>query len=284
MNSIFKYLKSKLHVLLFLLLEILCIISISRFNTYQSSFYYSNTRKVSAKIHETNSAIFDYFGLYKKNEALYNENLELRKKLKSNYVVESKKMFEVNDTVFKQRYKYFPAQVITNSTGRQNNYITLNRGSSSGIEKNMGVFCPEGVVGIIVEVSDNYSIAASVLNTQSFKIGNPKILELNYAKGSVIWNGKDPNYLSLEEINKYESLKVGHHVVTSLYSGKFPENIPIGIVESIKSKPSETFFEVKLRTAVNFGKIQTVYIVIDLFKDEIEKLERELMKKNPDAK
>lgn len=284
MNSIFKYLKSKLHVLLFLLLEILCIIAIFRFNTYQSSFYYSNTRKLSAGLHETNSAVFDYFGLYNKNQALYNENLELRRKLKSNYVVESKKMFEQNDTVFKQRYKYYPAQVITNSTNRQNNYITLNRGISSGIEKGMGVFCPEGVVGTIIEVSDNYSIAASVLNTQSFKIGTPKIVELNYAKGTVVWNGKDPNYLSLEEINKYESLKIGYHIVTSMYSKNFPENIPIGVVEAIRSKSSETFFEVKVRSAVNFGKIQTVYIVIDLFKEEIEKLEAELQKNTPSVK
>ncbi len=283
MNSIFKYLKSKFHVLLFLLLEILCVVSIFKFNTYQSSFYYSNTRKLSTQLHEANSSVYDYFGLYKKNQALYNENIELRRKLKTNYVVESKKMFEINDTVFKQRYKYFPAQVITNSTNRQNNFITLNRGSSSGIRKGMGVFCPEGVVGTIEEVSDNYSIAVSVLNTQGFKIV-PKIQELNYTKGTLIWSGSDPNYLSLEGINKYESLKIGYHIVTSPYSKNFPENIPLGVVEKIKSKTSETFYEVMVRSAVNFGKIQTVYIVIDLFKDEIDKLEAEITKKNPVTK
>lgn len=283
MNSIFKYLKSKLHVLLFLLLEVLCIISIVKFNTYQSSFYYSNTRKLSMRLHEANSSVFEYFGLYKKNEALYNENLELRRKLKTNYVMESRKQFEINDTLYKQRYKYFPAQVITNSTNKQNNYITLNRGSSSGIEKGMGVFCPEGVVGTIVEVSENYSVAESVLNTQGFKIV-PKISELNYTKGTIVWTGKDPNYLSLENINKYEQLKVGHHIVTSPYSKNFPENIQIGIVEAVKARPNETFYDVKVKTSVNFGKIQTVYIVIDLFKEEIERLEEELKKKNQETK
>jgi rod shape-determining protein MreC len=278
MNSVFKYLKSKLHVLLFLLLELLSLIAIIRFNVYQTAFYYSNTRKLSMTIHEWNSSIFDYFGLMSKNEALYNENLELRRKLKTNYVVESKKIFEVHDTVFKQRYKYFPAQVITNSTNRQNNYITLNRGTSSGIEKGMGVFSPEGVVGTIVEVSDNYSVAVSVLNTQGFKIV-PKIKEMNDTKGTVIWDGKDPNYLNLENINKYEALKVGYHIVTSPYSKNFPENIPIGVIESLKTKPSETFYQAKIKSSVNFGKIQTVYIVIDLFKHEIEKLESELNKK-----
>ncbi|MEZ4805355.1 MAG: rod shape-determining protein MreC [Bacteroidia bacterium] len=283
MNSIFKYLKSKLHVLLFLFLEILCVISIYKFNSHQSAFYYSHTRKLSSKFHEVNSSIFDYFGLFNQNQALFNENIELRRKLKSNYVAESKGTFEVNDTVFKQRYKYLPAQVITNSTNRQNNLLTINRGSSSGIEKGLGVFCSEGVVGIIVEVSDNYSIATSILNTNQFVIV-PKILELNYQKGKIVWDGKDPNFLFLEEINKYEPLKKDYHLVTSSYSKFFPENIPIGTIESVEAKNSETFFDVKVKTAVNYGKIKTVYIVFDLFREEIKELEKSQSNLNASAK
>jgi cell shape-determining protein MreC len=92
------------------------------------------------------------------------------------------------------------------------------------------------------------------------------------------------NYLKLENINKYEALKVGFHIVTSPYSKNFPENVPIGIIESLKSRTTETFYDIKVKSAVNFGKIQTVYIVIDLFKDEIEKLEAELNKKNLNVK
>jgi rod shape-determining protein MreC len=102
---------------------------------------------------------------------------------------------------------------------------------------------------------------------------------MNDTKGTVVWDGKDPNYLNLENINKYEALKVGYHIVTSPYSKNFPENIPIGVIESLKTKPSETFYQAKIKSSVNFGKIQTVYIVIDLFKHEIEKLESELNKK-----
>ncbi len=279
MNSIFKYLRSKLHVVLFILLEIFCIVLIVRFNVYHSSFFFSHTRQLTAKVHEVNSSAFDYFGLYAKNQALSNENIELRKMLKSNFMVESKRVIEINDSIFKQRYRYYPAQVVTNSTNKQNNFITINRGRTSGIEKDMGVFSPEGVIGIIIDVSENYSIAASVLNVNGFKI-SPKILELNYSKGTVTWNGKDPNYLTLDGINKYESLKKGFHIVTSSYSKAFPENIPIGIVESIERPPNKDFFNVKVRSAVNFGKIQTVYIVIDLFKDEIEDLEKKIEREN----
>ena len=283
MNSIFKYLRSKLHVLLFLVLELLCIIAIFRFNSYQASFFYSNTRRLSLKLNEMNSAIFDYFALYNKNQALFNENLELRRKMKTNYVVESKAVFTINDTVYKQRYRYYPAQVITNSTNKQNNYITINRGSSSGLQKGMGVFCPDGIVGTITEVSDNYAIASSVLNTSGFKLV-PKIKELNYTKGTIVWDGKDPNYLDLREINKYEALKEGYHIVTSPYSKNYPEDIPIGTIEKLVKYPKETYYRVKVKSAVNFGKIQTVYVVIDMFKDEIEKLERQVEEKEKKTK
>ncbi len=283
MNSIFKYLRSKLHVLLFLVLELLCIIAIFRFNSYQASFYYSNTRSLSTKLHEWNSSLFDYFALYNKNQALFNENLELRRRMRSNYVVESKAVFEINDTVYKQRYRYYPAQVITNSTNKQNNYITINRGSSSGLQKGMGVFCPDGIVGTITEVSENYAIASSVLNTSGFKLV-PKIKELNYTKGTIVWDGKDPNYLDLREINKYEALKVGYHIVTSPYSKNYPEDIPIGTIEKLEKYPKETYYRVKVKSAVNFGKIQTVYVVIDLFKNEIDKLEKQVEEKDKKVK
>lgn len=275
MNSILKYLRSKSHVLLFLLLEILCLVAIFRFNSYQSAFFYSNTRTLSAKLHEVNTSIFDYFALNSKNQALFNENIELRRRLRSNYVLESKALFEVNDTIYKQRYKYYPARVITNTTDRQNNFITLNRGSSSGVKVGMGVFSPEGIVGTITEVSENYSIASSVLNISGFKLV-PKIKELNYTRGTIVWDGKDPNYLDLREINKYEALKVGYHIVTSPYSKNFPEDIPIGTVEKIQKSTKDTYYRIKVRSSVNFGKIQSVYIVIDLFKDEIDKLEKKV--------
>ncbi|MCC6817946.1 MAG: rod shape-determining protein MreC, partial [Bacteroidia bacterium] len=84
------------------------------------------------------------------------------------------------------------------------------------------------------------------------------------------------NFLNLKEINKYEALKVGYHIVTSPYSKNFPENIPIGTIEKIEKNSKETYYRIRVRSAVNFGKIQSVYIVLDMFKDEIEKLERKV--------
>jgi rod shape-determining protein MreC len=261
--------------LLFLCIEIFCLVVIIRNNVYQSSFYFSNTRKAAARVQEINHTIFDYFDLYHKNQGLTNENLVLRRQLKENYLIESRKVFSVNDSIYKQRYDYVLAEVITNTTNLQNNFITINRGSNSGIEKGMGVFCPEGVVGTIYDVSENYSIAISVLNSKVKIV--PKILEMNLSKGTLYWMGKDPNYITLKEINKYEQIKRGYHIVSSPYSNNLPENIPIGIVDRIETSPSEDFYTINVKLAVNFGKINTVYIVRNLYKNELDELQNKIL-------
>lgn len=266
-------------MLLFLFLEIFCLTAIIRNNVYQSAFYFSNTRRAAARLQAINHSIFDYFNLYHKNQALTNENLLLRKQLRENYLIESRKVFTVNDSIYKQRYDYILAEVITNTTNLQNNFITINRGSSSGIAKGMGVFCPEGVVGTIYDVSENYSVAISVLNSKVKIV--PKILEMNLSKGTLYWLGKDPNFIALKEINKYEQIKKGYHIVSSPYSNNLPENIPIGTVESIKKSVSEDFYDINVRLSVNFGKISTVYVVKNLYKDELDELENKLILQNP---
>lgn len=270
MNAIFRYLKSKLHVLLFIFLQIICIASIVKYNSEQSAVWFNNTKTLSAKLHEANIAMFDYFSLYKKNEALFNENIALRRQLKDNYLIQPKQEYTVNDTIFKQRYDYIPAKVITNSINNANNFITLNRGATSGVEKGMGVYSPSGVIGTVLEVSNNYCMVLSVLNIKNQIV--PKILEMNNTKGYVEWQGKDPNYLSYNKIPKYEMLKVGYHLVTSSYSNNFPENIPIGIIETIEKSTKESFYKINVKLAVNFGNISDVYIVKDLYKKELEEL------------
>ena len=73
----------------------------------------------------------------------------------------------VKDTIFKRKYLYTKAKVINNSTHRQNNYLTLNIGSRNGIENGMGVVGPNGVVGVVKNVSDHYASVVSVLHREA---------------------------------------------------------------------------------------------------------------------
>ena len=136
----------------------------------------------------------------------------------------------------------------------------------------MGVISPQGIVGRIVNVSDNYSTAMILLNRQ-FR-ANAK-LKKGGERGSVEWDGKDPNYVFLKDIPKSAAIAKGDTVITSELSSIFPPNIMVGTVNSIVNDKSSNFYTLKLRTATNFNSVFYVYVIDDLHRDERLQLQEE---------
>ena len=68
-----------------------------------------------------------------------------------------------------QQYEYIPGIIINSSCNKRNNFFTLNIGKKQGVKRGMGVFSDNGIVGVIHNVSDHYSVIKSVL-TQSINV------------------------------------------------------------------------------------------------------------------
>ena len=68
------------------------------------------------------------------------------------------------------QYKLIPAKVVSNTVDKANNLITIDKGSLDGVEKDMGVACGSGVVGVVYLVSSHYSVVIPVLNVTSSRI------------------------------------------------------------------------------------------------------------------
>ncbi len=270
MNAIFRFLRDKSSILLFVFLEIICVTFIVKYSYYHSSYFFSNTNFVTGKIHEFNSELKYYLNLKDKNNDLFVENIELRKQLKNNYMTQTKQIFVSNDSVFKRKFEYIPAEVITNSISKSNNYLTINIGKSSGIKTDMWVFNPEGVVGKVIKVSENYSLVESLLNSNLTLI--PKIKELNYAKGQIAWDGKDPNFTKFLNISKYEKIQKGQTLVTNPFSKTLPENIPIGTIVEVK-QTADNFLDIKVKLAVDYTRVTRCYVALNLHKYELNQLE-----------
>ena len=153
--------------------------------------------EVTGRVGEKYNNIEYYFHLKRTNEALVKENERLNNTLLQNFVPIDSSSRIVTDTIKVdsleqyRRYRYYPARVVESFTSFQTNYIMLQRGASQGIRKDMGVISPQGIVGRIVNVSDNYSTAMILLNRQ-FK-ANAK-LKKGGERGSVEWDGKDPQF------------------------------------------------------------------------------------------
>jgi rod shape-determining protein MreC len=136
-----------------------------------------------------------YLSLHEINETLAAENVALKNLIAKWGRKESSLFFSVNDSVYKQQYTHTSAEVIENSTNRQKNFFTINKGESEGIKVNMAVIASNSVAGVIVGCSKNYSVAMSILNLD-FKL-SARIKSNGYF-GSLSWDGRDYRYAILK--------------------------------------------------------------------------------------
>src|SRR5690606_20015525 len=163
-----------------------------------------------------------------------------------------------------------PAKVIRNSYRFQQNYITIKGGEKQGIKPDMGVVNDKGIVGFVEYTSENYATILSVLNTKFQTVA--KIKKNNHF-GTLSWNGEATGFMQLTDIPRLTDLKKGDTIVTGFSSKAFPENIPIGEVETmfLDKKTNNVTLEVRLFN--DMTNLNYVYITDNLHKEEIQTLE-----------
>jgi rod shape-determining protein MreC len=165
-----------------------------------------------------------------------------------------------------RRYLYRDAKVVYNSVNDESNYLQLNRGAAQGIRDNMAVLNSDGAaVGVVVNVSKNFSQAMSLLHVKSRVTA---ALKKTGDYGTLEWDAEDPRFVTLRGISKNVDVKVGDTVVTSVYSYNFPPGFLVGTVATIGTERASGFHILKVKTAANFNSIQQVFIVENLQRDE----------------
>ncbi|MEZ5045489.1 MAG: rod shape-determining protein MreC [Chitinophagaceae bacterium] len=272
MHNLLYLLKRYYHVLLFVVLQIICLSSIIRNSSYQRSSYLNSSRALSGKLLAKKEKIFNYTQLDKINKELSIENAKLKQQigiqLKKNPLHDTSfdKTLQTDSVIQVTHYHFLPCQVVNNSLDLKNNYLTLNIGSKQGVQKKFVVISDRGVVGEITHVSENYSLASSILSDK-FVI-NAQLPDGTV--GKISWNGKHTDFVQLSGISQSVVLKKGDTIYTSSYS-KFPEKIMIGTtVKKINNKD----YQIKLSN--NFQNLHYVYIVEDNTRIERIQLEDSL--------
>ncbi len=272
MRNFFLFIQRYSHFFLFLILESVALYSIYQFNNYHHAVLLNTANNTNGFILTKKANVIKYFSLGEENLRLQQENTELRKKILESYYIDHGDTIRSTDSSFNEKFTYIPGTVIQNSTDLANNYIIIDKGTRDGVSKNMGVICPQGIVGIIVNASENFSIAMSVLNSKF--IVTPK-LPNNSSVGKLVWKGNSPYYAYIEKINKFDPLKKGDKVQTNHTSTLFPENIMIGTIVEVKNAPGGTFLNVKVKLSSNFTNLRSVYITKNKQFNEIQQLEQQ---------
>jgi rod shape-determining protein MreC len=283
LKNIFLFIRRYLSFLSFLVLQAASIVMLSNSSKTHQSFFSSAANEVTGNINKRYSGFRDYFGLKETNRLLAEENVRLRNMLSANFQSPDSSKQRFTDTLLRdslgraRKYTWLPAKVVGNSYSLQNNFITIERGANQGVKKGMAVVGPQGIVGVVVETSPNFSKIMSLIHRNS-KVS--AMLKKDNSTGSLEWDGTDPGFLTLRNVTKGAKVAKGDTVLTSNYSANFPSQLMIGTVAEISSESSSNFYTLKIKTATNFFSIQYVYLIENVRYAEQVQLETNTLK-NP---
>ena len=184
-NVIQLFVKYGAHIL-FVVLEIICFYLIINYNLVQKEIFLNSSNVYAAKISEQQSKIAQFANLRRQNDSLMHENSTLIENL-INIEYSSDRIPEA-DSLYTQ-YSLIPTTICNSTVHLRNNHFTLCKGSREGIRKDMGVISSHhGIIGIVRNVSDNFSHVMSLLNSQtqiSCAIKNKK------GHGSLVWKSME---------------------------------------------------------------------------------------------
>ncbi|SFU02718.1 rod shape-determining protein MreC [Algoriphagus locisalis] len=271
MLRILQFLYSLRSFLLFVLLEVLAISLIVSNNSPQGAAFFNSSNAITGSVLKTRSDVVDFFSLAENNEALVIQNAALLEQLKTiNSSPDSLKL-EL-DSAFEAQYNFKGARIISNSLRFAQNHLTLNKGSNDGIKPGMGVFNEQGVIGRVKSVSENYSVAFSLLNTElnlSTKIKN------NDSFGTAKWDGQDSQKTKLLYVPRHVTASAGDTIVTTGFSAVFPEGILVGIIESVNQGEDPNYLDIVVKLSADFSKAHYVYLVENSQLNEIDSLQKQ---------
>lgn len=274
MRNLLLFIQKFNFVILFIVLEVFSLFLAISSNVSRKSTAFNSANVITGFIYEQINFYRNYFYLRKENEILLRDNTQLRNEINSSYKFDTAFYQLLHDTIFIQQYSYQSARILKNSIHKPNNYITIDKGSKQGVEEDMAVINADGVIGIVVKVSTNFSTAISLLNS---KIGISAKIKANGYYGSVVWDGQNYMHAILKEIPNHVELNVGDTIVTSGYSSIFPEGILIGEITEFEKNSQDNFYTIKVKLSVDFKNIQNVYLIKNLLRKEQLQLEEEVI-------
>ena len=283
MLNIFAFLRRYFTFFTFVVLQFVSLWMLFNYNRFHRAAFLGVASEFTGRINKQVDKLDDYFHQGEEARRVHRMNDSLLNQLKVNFDVPDTGQRAVVDTLrfdttlAIRRYVWRDAKVVYNTVNAEQNYLQLNRGSKFGIRDEMAVLNSSGaVVGVVVNVSPNFSQVMSLLHVQS---SVSAAHQRSGTLGKVEWDAKDPRFVLLKGVSRSVEVKVGDSVVTSRYSYNFPPNYLIGTVSAITNDPATGFYLLKVKTAVNFSTVQQVFVVENLLREEQLKLASETEKK-----
>lgn len=160
-----------------------------------------------------------------------------------------------------EQYDPMFARVIGKDTGNWYTNFTVDKGTSSGVEKGMTVMSADGVVGRVVEVGLNYAKVLTIVDGSS---GVAVLIERTRDNGVIRGMVDDTTGEYLLQMNyliDLNDVRTGDTVLTSGLDGVFPKGLPIGTVTQISRQSSELSQYVVVTPYTDFEHVEEVLLL-----------------------
>ncbi|WP_369283361.1 rod shape-determining protein MreC [Oscillibacter sp. GMB15532] len=216
--------------------------------------------------------LMDKQSYYEDTSALKAENQELKKRIAE---MEAEVRQAQNDSEENERLRSLmnlreqrrdlsdleAATITEHSTSNWTSYLTLNRGTDHGVEKNDCVITEAGyLVGVVSEVGSNWCTVLNIVDTdtsmgaQVFRTDDIGVAEGDFALMS-------RSRLRLDFLPAGAQLLNGDLVVTSGLGGYYPSGLVIGMVEEVQTDDSGATSYAILRPSAEFDDLTQVFII-----------------------
>ena len=210
------------------------------------------------------SAVFtQYDELKTENDELKNQLETANAKLRDaeQDIVENKHMREIlNIAEENEDFSFSMAHVTAREQTGYSQYVTLDKGSLSGISAKDMVITSDGVVGYVSEVGATFCKVITILDA-SCEIG----VTLTRTQDAGVLQGNmelsKTGNCKLSYLKNDISLIVGDSIETSGVGGIFPKGLFVGRIKEIKSETTGLSQYAIVEPAVNIDHLDTVFII-----------------------
>ena len=279
MHNLLDFLRKYNYVFLFLLLEILSLTLLFRFNSFHGSVWFSAANSAVAKVNRVYGDVNYFIHLQDVNRELTTQNIALQaetEKLRQALYDATRDSTQTEKIMAEKLkgYELILATVVSNSSERTNNYLVIDRGERDGVRPEMGVIGGGGVVGIVYLTGPNYSLVIPITNRKSSI--SCRVRGQNYF-GYLQWDGSSLRHAYVDDIPRYAKVEKGQVVETSGFSAVFPPGIFVGRVRERRNSTDGQSYRIDITLGTNFANLRDVSVVSTPYKAEIDTLQHQLL-------
>ena len=184
---------------------------------------------------------------------------------------ELRNLLKLKDTL---KYPLIPANIVSKSFSKIQGTITINAGLKDGVKPGMPVINDEGLIGVVYNSSDDYSIARTLKN---FDLKITVKDQRSRIDGIMKWNGEN---LVIINVPKTYDVEPGDRIITSDISSIIPVPLPVGVVTGLSNIKTGIFNEVKVKPFVDFLRVENVFVLGIVESKQIKNLEMNFYKRN----